>query len=147
MAILALAPFDPYAALRSLMQNRTDAGALASFVGLVRGSASGVTALRLDHYPVFTERALNQIETDGRARFEVLDTLVMHRAGIVALGEPIVLVAAISAHRKTALAYVDYLMDRLKTEAPFWKKELGPTKNHWVEPRKEDYQARDNWEN
>jgi molybdopterin synthase catalytic subunit len=144
MAQLVLSPFDADAALKSFLAARTDVGALASFVGLVRGGA--VTMLTLEHYPGFTERSLNEIEADARTRFAVLDTLVIHRAGAIAPGEAIVLAAAISAHRKEALAAVDYLMDRLKTEAPFWKRETGIDGEKWIEPRAEDYAARNAWE-
>jgi molybdopterin synthase catalytic subunit len=143
-AHLTLAPFDPHSELAAFTAAETRAGALASFVGLVRGA--GIDALILEHFPGFTEAAITAIETDGRARFDVLDTLVIHRAGEMAPGEPIVLVAALSKHRKQALACVDYLMDRLKTEAPFWKRERRVDGEHWIEPRSEDYTARAAWE-
>lgn len=146
MAILALIPFDPYSELEGLMRGRSDAGALASFIGYVRDSANSVSSLRLDHYPAFTQRVLDEIESDCKTRFDVFATLVIHRAGELEPGEPIVLVAAVSLHRKAALACVDYLMDRLKTEAPFWKQEIGPNTSQWIEPREEDHQARKNWD-
>jgi molybdopterin synthase catalytic subunit len=149
MAQVTSLPFDPYAALKALSDAQSSqgapAGALASFVGLVRASAGDITALRLDHYPAFTGRVLDQIEADAKARFDVQETLVIHRAGYMKPGEPIVLVAATSAHRKDALACVDYLMDRLKTEAPFWKQEIGPKKTQWIEPHSSDYQANLAW--
>lgn len=121
-----------------------EAGASASFTGLVRGGA--VNALILDHYPGFTEQEIARIEADARARFDVLDTLIIHRHGAMQPGEAIVLVAALSKHRKEALGCIDYLMDRLKTEAPFWKREVRADGEHWIEPRADDYDARAAWE-
>ncbi len=143
-AQLVLSSFDPSAALATFTAGETRAGALASFVGLVRGA--GVEALILEHFDGFTEAAIAAIETDALGRFDVLDTLVIHRAGEMAPGEAIVLVAALSRHRKQALACVDYLMDRLKTEAPFWKRERRADGEHWIEPRSDDYATRAAWE-
>ncbi len=136
------APFDVGAELVRFAH--AEAGAQASFVGLVRGGA--VTRLTLEHYPGFTEAEIARIEADARARFDVIDTLIIHRHGAMAPGEAIVLAAALSRHRKDALACVDYLMDRLKTEAPFWKREERAGETHWIEPRGEDYAARATWE-
>jgi molybdopterin synthase catalytic subunit len=144
MARLTLAPFDPAQELSAFTAGETRAGALASFVGLVRGA--DVKALILEHFEGFTEAAIAAIEADARGRFDVFGTLVIHRAGAMAPGEAIVLVAALSAHRKQALACVDYLMDRLKTEAPFWKREQRADGEDWIEPRAEDYSARAAWE-
>lgn len=137
-------PFDPNAALAAFQRAHPGAGALASFVGLVRGA--GVRTLTLDHYPGFTEAEIERIEADARARFDVVDTLVIHRHGPMAPGEAIVLAAALSRHRKAALACVDYLMDRLKTDAPFWKRETTEQGDAWIEPRADDYAARAAWE-
>jgi molybdopterin synthase catalytic subunit len=141
------APFDPHAETAAFQAGRADAGALASFVGSVRDSAHGgdVKALELEHYPGFTEGQIAQIETDARARFDVIDTLVIHRYGRMSPGEAIVLVAALSKHRREALQAVDYLMDRLKTEAPFWKKEHRPGAAEWIEPRTDDHAAHARW--
>ncbi len=141
------APFDPYAETAAFGAGRSEAGALASFVGTVRNSAHGgaVSALELEGYPGFTEKQIAQIETDARARFDVIDTLVIHRYGRMAPGDAIVLVAALSKHRREALQAVDYLMDRLKTEAPFWKKELRPEGAEWIEPRADDRDAHARW--
>lgn len=144
MARLTHVPFDPNAELAAFAAGETRAGALASFVGLVRGV--GVEALILEHFDGFTDAAIAAIEGAARERFDVIDTLVIHRAGEMAPGEAIVLVAALSAHRKQALGCVDYLMDRLKTEAPFWKRERRADGEHWIEPRAEDYAARADWE-
>jgi molybdopterin synthase catalytic subunit len=149
MARLSLTPFDPNDELARFVGERTDAGALASFVGLVRSEAHGETALQtltLEHYDGFTQNALADIEDSARARFDVLDVLVIHRAGSMVPGEPIVLAAALSLHRKEALAAVDYLMDRLKTDAPFWKRESGPSGDRWIEPTDADRDVRKAWE-
>ena len=144
--------FDPHAETASFAKGRGDAGALASFVGSVRDSAHGgeVSALDLEAYPGFTEKQIAQLEADARSRFDVIDTLVIHRYGRMAPGEAIVLVAALSKHRREALQAIDYLMDRLKTEAPFWKKELRPAKSgsesgEWIEPRADDREAHARW--
>jgi molybdopterin synthase catalytic subunit len=141
------APFDPHAETAAFSAGRADAGALATFVGSVRDSAHGgeVSALELEAYPGFTEKQIERIETDARGRFDVIDTLVIHRHGRMAPGEAIVLVAALSKHRREALQCVDYLMDRLKTEAPFWKKEVRPEGAEWIEPRGDDREAHARW--
>jgi molybdopterin synthase catalytic subunit len=142
------APFDPQAEAAAFQKGRAEAGALATFVGLVRDSAHGgdVEALELEAYPGFTEKQIARIEAEACARFDVIDTLVIHRYGRMAPGDAIVLVAALSRHRREALQAVDYLMDRLKTEAPFWKKEVRPDGAEWIEPRGDDRAARARWE-
>ena len=143
--------FDPHAETASFAQGRGDAGALASFVGSVRDSAHGgeVSALDLEAYPGFTEKQIAQLEADARSRFDVIDTLVIHRYGRMAPGEAIVLVAALSKHRREALQAIDYLMDRLKTEAPFWKKEHRGDADaaQWIEPRADDHASHARWKN
>jgi len=139
-----VALFDPGAELSQFA--RAGAGAMASFVGYVRGEAGAVTSLVLDHYPGFTEREIGRIETQARSRFSLIDALIIHRHGAMAPGEPIVLAAALAAHRKPALAAVDFIMDHLKTDAPFWKREIGANAETWIEPRAEDRAARALWE-
>lgn len=140
--------FDPHAETAAFQRGRSEAGALASFVGSVRDSAHGgdVAALELEHYPGFTEKQIAAIVDDARSRFDVIDLAVIHRYGRMLPGEAIVLVAALSKHRREALQAVDYLMDRLKTEAPFWKKEVRPDGAEWIEPRGDDREARARWE-
>jgi molybdopterin synthase catalytic subunit len=142
------APFDPQAETAAFQKGRAEAGALATFIGSVRDSAhgGGVEALELEAYPGFTEKQIAAIEADARLRFDVIDTLVIHRYGRMLPGEATVLVAALSKHRREALQAVDYLMDRLKTEAPFWKKEVRPEGAEWIEPRSDDRVARERWE-
>ncbi len=139
--------FDPHAETAAFAKGRGEAGALASFIGTVRDSAHGgpVSALELEGYPGFTENQIAKIDADARARFDVLDTLVIHRYGRMAPGEAIVLVVALSKHRREALQAVDYLMDRLKTEAPFWKKEVRAEGSEWIEPRADDREAHARW--
>ena len=124
------------------------AHAQATVAGTVRDSAHGgeVSALELEAYPGFTEKQIAAIDADARSRFDVIDTLVIHRYGRMLPGEAIVLVAAISKHRREALQAVDYLMDRLKTEAPFWKKEVRPEGAEWIEPRTDDHASRAKWD-
>jgi molybdopterin synthase catalytic subunit len=139
-------PFDPYAELERFTKAAPAAGAIANFIGLVRAEGDQVSALILDHYAGFTEKEIARIDAEARERFEVTDTLIIHRFGRMAPGEAIVLVAAASAHRKPALAAVDFLMDWLKTDAPFWKREDGPGGERWIEPRADDRAARAEWE-
>jgi molybdopterin synthase catalytic subunit len=145
--------FDPHAETAAFARGRGEAGALASFIGCVRDSAHSpqglggeVSALELEAYPGFTEKQIAAIVEDASKRFDVIDTLVIHRYGRMLPGEAIVLVAALSKHRREALQAVDYLMDRLKTEAPFWKKELRPGGGEWIEPRSDDRDARAKWD-
>lgn len=151
-------PFDPHAETAAFQKGRGEAGALATFIGAVRPSApsqegpgADVTALELEAYPGFTEKQIAAIDADARGRFDIIDTLVIHRYGRMLPGEAIVLVAALSKHRREALQAVDYLMDRLKTDAPFWKKELRPARDggeagEWIEPRADDRDARARWD-
>lgn len=150
-------PFDAQAETAAFARGRSEAGALATFVGSVRDIAHGhgvngdaVSALELEAYPGFTEKQIGRIEAEARARFDVIDTLVIHRHGRMMPGEAIVLVAALSKHRREALQAVDYLMDRLKTEAPFWKREVRPGGEggevaEWIEPRSDDREAHARW--
>lgn len=123
-------------------------GAIASFVGLVRPKSGDeeVTLLELTHYAGFTERLIAEIVEDATRHFALDACRVVHRFGVMHPGEAIVLVAAASRHRRAALDAVDYLMDRLKTEAPFWKREHGPDGSRWIEAREKDHEDRSRWE-
>lgn len=124
------------------------AGAVVSFCGIARGTAkdgSAVAGLRLDHYPGMTERSLEEIARAGAARFEVADVRVVHRCGTIRPGEIIVFVAAASPHRRAAFLAADHLMDRLKTEAVFWKKEEGVDGARWIEPSEGDREDAARW--
>jgi molybdopterin synthase catalytic subunit len=140
--------FDPAAELDRFCKGESGAGALASFTGFVRSLSEGsnVNELRLDHYPGFTETEIEGIEARARARFELIDTLIIHRFGAMRPGEPIVLAAALAAHRKDALQAVDFMMDHLKTDAPFWKREETRDGARWIEPRDDDCVARAQWD-
>ena len=141
-------PFDAAAELGAFMQGRTEDGAVVSFTGIARGKASGGEAVRtlyLDHYPGMTEQSILDIANAGAERFEVSDVLVVHRCGAIAPGEAIVFVATASRHRGEAFAAADYLMDRLKTEAAFWKREEGDGASRWIEPTETDLARRARW--
>jgi molybdopterin synthase catalytic subunit len=115
---------------------------------LVRKETGGaaVRCLELDHHPRLTERALAGVEADAVARFELTEFAIVHRHGAVAPGEAIVFVAAAAAHRRAAFTAVDYAMDRLKTDVPFWKREQRSDGAHWLEARDSDHADRRRWE-
>lgn len=136
-----LDPFSPDAEVARFTTERGDAcGAAVTFTGYCRGQSKEgpVTGLELEHYPGFTEAEIERLAHVVGRRHRAPDILVIHRAGFVAAGEPIVLVAALSAHRAAAFAAVEELMDYLKTDAPFWKRELGSDGARWIEPTAED---------
>ncbi len=140
-AALHLEPLDPEAALAAFRAGLRDAGAIVSFVGVARGTSKTgevVTNLHLRAHPRLTLRSLETIAAAACERFEVLDVLVSHRAGDIAPGEPIVLAAAAAAHRRAAFEAADYLMDRLKSEAMFWKREDRAGGSEWIEPTAAD---------
>ena len=140
-------PFDPGALLTQFSAGRTDTGAVVSFSGLARGSNNGqaVSTLELDAFPGFTDQAIADLVEQARARFDIQDAMVVHRYGPIAPGEAIVFVACAAGHRRAAFEAADFLMDKLKTEAPFWKKETGPDGERWIEPRTGDYQDVARW--
>jgi molybdopterin synthase catalytic subunit len=139
-------PFDVGAELGALTAGRTDIGALASFVGLVRdGADEGLTAMTLEHYPGMTEKKLAEIEAEANARWRLQASLIVHRYGRMLPGEPIVLVATASEHRAAALEACAFLIDWLKTEAPFWKLEERSGGPRWVEARDADRRAASRW--
>lgn len=147
-ARLAETPFDPAEELAALTRNSTDAGAVVSFVGLVRGSAENgeIEALRLDHHPTLTLPSLESIAAEAAARFDIVAVRVVHRFGLLAPGEPIVFAGASARHRRSAFDAADYLMDRLKTEAIFWKREEDRNSGRWIEPTDADRLARARWD-
>lgn len=138
-------PFDPAAELAAFIGRVPGAGAVASFTGLVRSEQGNVSGMDLDHYPALTESAVAAIADEARARFGLAGLVIVHRHGAMAPGEPIVFVAAAAAHRRSAFEAVDYMMDRLKTEAPFWKRELRPDGPRWIEARDTDFEDRARW--
>lgn len=141
------APFDPGVELSQLTRGRTDIGAVASFVGLVRDVAGdqAISAMTLEHYPGMTESKLAEIEAEANRRWPLQASLIVHRYGRMLPGEPIVLVATASQHRAAALEACAFLIDWLKTKAPFWKLEESPGDSRWVEARNADDQAAARW--
>ncbi len=140
--------FDPGAELNAFMEGRTDKGAVVSFTGHVRDNGEGedhVSVLELEHYPGYTEAEIAKIEQTALSRWPGIETHIIHRFGPMKPGEPIVFVAACSAHRKDAFEAASFLMDYLKTNAPFWKKEKRGGKIIWIEPKESDYQAKKEW--
>ena len=140
-------PFEVGVELGRFGHGRADVGAVASFVGLVRDEHGGstVTAMTLEHYPGMTERQLLRLEAEAHGRWPLLDSLIIHRVGRMLPGEPIVLVATASAHRHAALEACAFLIDWLKTEAPFWKLEETPAGEQWVDARASDDEAAARW--
>ncbi len=124
-----------------------DVGALASFVGLVRGGEGDakIGAMTLEHYPGMTEKKLAEIEAEARSRWPLEDCLIIHRYGRLEPGERIVMVITASSHRQAALEACAFLIDWLKTSAPFWKLEERASGEEWVEARASDDQAADKW--
>ena len=146
MIKLTTEPFEPGAELTAFCAGRTESGAVASFVGIARGDAGQTTALELEAYPGFTDLEIGRIADVASVRFSLHDVLIVHRHGAIAPGEPIVLVATASAHRREAFEACDYLMDYLKSRAPFWKKEHGPAGPRWVEPTARDLDDLARWD-
>ncbi|MEI6318164.1 MAG: molybdopterin synthase catalytic subunit MoaE [Pseudomonadota bacterium] len=139
--------FDISAEILALRAGRSDVGAVASFIGVMRdfNDGSGVTELTLEHYPGMTEKSLQQIVDEAHGRWRLQDALVVHRVGRMRPADQIVLVVALSAHREEALAACAFIMDFLKTRAPFWKKERTPEGERWVESRASDDEAAGRW--
>ncbi len=141
-------PFDPAAELAAFTAGRTDVGGTAVFLGRVRDRDGDlvIRAMTLEHYPGMTERMLERLEGEARRRWPLLDVLVIHRVGRMTPGEPIVLVATAAAHRRAAFEACEFLVDWLKTRAPFWKFEETPAGGRWVEARASDDEAAARWE-
>lgn len=141
------ADFDVGAEIAALRGADGRVGAVAAFIGTVRdvNAGSGVTTMTLEHYPGMTEKALEAIIAEARGRWDLLELLVIHRVGELAPTDQIVLVAVTSAHRGEAFAACEFVMDYLKTRAPFWKKEATPAGTRWVEARESDDAAAARW--
>jgi molybdopterin synthase catalytic subunit len=139
--------FDPGAEIARLSVGRDDIGAVVSFVGLVRGESHGerLVSMTLEHFPGMTERELQRIADEARARWSLQDVTVVHRIGELKPGERIVLVVTAAAHRRAAFEAAEFLIDYLKTKAPFWKRELRASGEHWVEVRGSDDEAAARW--
>ncbi|MGQ0751457.1 MAG: molybdopterin synthase catalytic subunit MoaE [Betaproteobacteria bacterium] len=139
--------FDAGAEIAALRRGNPKVGAVASFIGIVRDLNEGgaVAEMSLEHYPGMTERAIEGIVTQARGRWDILDALVIHRVGTLRPTEQIVLVVVTSGHRGDAFAACEFIMDYLKTRAPFWKKEQTPSGERWVEARASDDIAAERW--
>jgi molybdopterin synthase catalytic subunit len=138
--------FDPGALLTAFAKGRRETGAVATFTGLARAEQGETAILELEAYPGFTEREIEKIAEQARERFSLDDLAVTHRIGRIEPGEPIVFVATAASHRRAAFEACDFLMDYLKSRAPFWKKEHGPAGARWIEPRAEDYADLKRWD-
>lgn len=138
-------PFDPVAKLASFNTANSDAGAITSFLGQVRHEENSVHELYLESYPGVTEAGIADAVSKAKTRWKLMGVLVIHRIGAMRVGEPIVLVATAAKHRRAAFEACDYLMDYLKTEAIFWKRQTGADGSEWIEPRDEDYRDSNRW--
>jgi len=139
--------FDAGAEIALLRRNNPAIGAVACFIGLVRDVNAGdrVSELTLEHYPGMTQRALEKIEEEAKSRWDIIEALVIHRVGELHPTDQIVLVIVAAAHREEAFAACEFMMDYLKTQAPFWKKERTPQGSRWVEARSSDDVAAQRW--
>ena len=139
--------FDVGAEIAALCSGDFSIGGVASFVGIVRDAGGGPGgSMTLEHYPGMTERKLGEIESQARERWDLAHVLIIHRYGKLVLGEQIVLVVTASPHREAALEACHFLIDWLKTEAPFWKYEEGDQGGNWVEARGSDDEAKLRWQ-
>jgi len=139
------APFDPGAELNAFGKGDTDIGAVVSFTGVTRDVSGGLNRMQIEHYPGMTERALTQICEEAQKRWVLADVLIIHRFGTLAPGDTIMMVATASRHRADAFAAADFLMDYLKSRAPFWKKEVAADGADWVAAKDSDEDALDRW--
>ncbi len=138
--------FDLNQVIQAMRKGRKDIGAITSFIGLVRDLASGdLVSMTLEHYPGMTEKALQDIAEQAQQRWDLQDIAVIHRYGELKAAEQIVMVAVASSHRGDAFQACEFIMDYLKTGAPFWKKETTTSGSTWVEAKDSDDDARDRW--
>jgi molybdopterin synthase catalytic subunit len=139
--------FDVAAEAARLTQGRTDIGALVSFTGLCRDEGGALTALEIEHYPGMAEEEITRVAREASSRWPLDGLVAIHRHGLILPGEPIVLVVTASQHRGEAFAAASFLMDYLKTEAPFWKKRhlAGEGAGGWVEAKPQDQAAAQKW--
>ena len=140
--------FDLQQEVAALRAGDARVGAVCSFIGTVRDRNDGspVASMELEHYPGMTEKALAAIVDEARSRWNIMDALVVHRVGALAPSDQIVLVGVTSAHRGEAFAACEFIVDYLKTRAPFWKKEQTPSGGRWVEARATDDEAAERWQ-
>lgn len=148
VALLEPDALDPQLELAELTESARGDGAIVSFVGLARPESKdgeAVDALVLEHHPTLTRQSLEEIAVASAQRFDISHVRVVHRCGTIPAGEPIVFAGTASIHRRAAFEAVDYLMDRLKTEAVFWKREVGENGACWIEPTGADHDSRERW--
>ena len=145
---IAEAPFDPEAELAAFRATLSESGGLVAFQGLVRGGTASdpVETLTLQHYPRVTETGIAAAIEDAAGRWPLEAMLVVHRVGDMRPGDPVVLVASASRHRRAAFESADFLMDFLKSRAMFWKYETRDGVRHWIEPRAQDYDDAGRWD-
>lgn len=136
--------FDPGAELSRFSKSIRGAGAIVSFTGVVRGDGA-MTALDIEHYPSMTTRALTAIRDKAMTRWSLIDAMILHRHGQLTVGDDIMMVATAAPHRAAAFESADFLMDYLKSRAPFWKKEIGPSGDSWVTAKHSDEAALKRW--
>lgn len=140
------APFDPGAELNAFAAGHHDLGAIVTFTGVVRDLAAGsLDRMEIEHYPGMTEKALEKIADEAVSRWKLGDVMIIHRFGAMAPGEMIMMVATAARHRADAFAAAEFLMDFLKSRAPFWKKEITEDGAEWVAARAEDEGALKRW--
>ena len=137
--------FDIGAEIAGLKAGRSDIGAIVTFTGTVRDQEGAVTEMMLEHYPGMTEKELARIEAEAQARWPLQSSLIVHRVGTLKPGDNIVLVITASAHRDAAFDAARFLMNYLKTSAPFWKRESGPSGETWVEAKESEDAATARW--
>ena len=144
---IQIADFDLSAEIAALREGDDGVGAVCSFVGTVRGGGSGpaVSAMELEHYPGMTEKSIEAMADEAVKRFDIRGVRIIHRVGRLLPGEQIVMVAVTSSHRGQSFQACEFLMDYLKTQAPFWKKEETPDGAHWVDARTTDDAALARW--
>lgn len=138
--------FDPGAELNAFSATVGNAGAVVSFTGVVRDVDGGLTCMEIEHYPGMTERAIGGIVDEAKQRWSLNAALVIHRYGPLAPGEPIMMVGTAAPHRADAFAAADFLMDYLKSRAPFWKKEVTREGSGWVASKEDDENALKRWD-
>jgi molybdopterin synthase catalytic subunit len=139
-------PFDMGAEIDAFTARVAGAGAVVTFSGLVRDDGGRLAAMEIEHYPGMTEKALQGIAEKAQARWQVADLAIIHRIGALQPADQIVMVSVLSAHRGDAFAACEFIMDYLKTDAPFWKKEVSEQGSKWVESRNSDMSARGKWD-
>jgi molybdopterin synthase catalytic subunit len=142
---LQSAAFDPGHEANEFARGLDGAGAIVTFTGLVRGEGGALSGMEIEHYPGMTERAITAMLADACARWSLLDAMVIHRIGPLEVGAPIMMVATASAHRADAFSAAEFLMDYLKSRAPFWKKERHAGGADWVQAKDADEDALKRW--